>query len=108
MRNSGSSIYSDQTWSLSRRLLIGTPLTASLSAKLPELLKRPQDYVIYPPHLGDGGRDRAQPQSPRGQLSGAQVRDSFLLKLLAVETAILITVGLLAVMGRDYFAWLLS
>jgi hypothetical protein len=39
---------------------------------------------------------------------GAQVRDSFLLKLLAVETAILITVGLLAVMGRDYFAWLLS
>ena len=33
---------------------------------------------------------------------------SFLLKLLAVETAILITVGLLAVMGRDYFAWLLS
>ena len=23
-----------------------------------------------PPHLGDGGRDRAQPQSPRGQLSG--------------------------------------
>ena len=63
----------------------------------------------YPLIWGDGDRDRAQPQSPHGQLSGgAQVRDSFLLKLLAVETAILITVGLLAVMGRDYFAWLLS
>jgi hypothetical protein len=37
------------------------------------------------------------------------VRDSFLLlKLLAVETAILITVGLLAVMGHDYLTWPLS
>ena len=26
--------------------------------------------MIYPPHLGDGDGDRAQPQSPRGQLSG--------------------------------------
>jgi hypothetical protein len=36
------------------------------------------------------------------------LRDFFLLKLLAAEAAILITVGLLAVMGHDYFAWLLS
>jgi hypothetical protein len=36
------------------------------------------------------------------------MQDIFLLKLLAVEAAILITVGLLAVMGHDYFAWLLS
>ena len=64
--------------------------------------------MIYPPHLGDGGRDRAQPQSPRGQLSGGASARFFLLKLLAVETAILITVGLLAVMGHDYLAWLLS
>ena len=38
----------------------------------------------------------------------AQMRDFFLLKLLATEAATLIYVGLLAVMGHDYFAWLLS
>jgi hypothetical protein len=35
------------------------------------------------------------------------VVDSFLLKLLAVEAAILIIVGLVAVMGHDDFVWLL-
>jgi hypothetical protein len=36
------------------------------------------------------------------------MRDFFLLKLLAAEAATLIYVGLLAVMGHDYFALLLS
>ena len=36
------------------------------------------------------------------------MRDTFLLKLLAVEAAILVTVGVLAVMERDFFAWLFS
>jgi hypothetical protein len=38
----------------------------------------------------------------------AQVVDSFLLKVLAIEAAVLIIVGLVAVIGHDYFAWLLS
>jgi hypothetical protein len=37
----------------------------------------------------------------------AQVVDSFLLKILAVEAAILIIVGLVAVIGHDDFVWLL-
>jgi hypothetical protein len=36
------------------------------------------------------------------------MRDTFLLKLLAVEAAILVTVGVLALMERDFFAWLFS
>ena len=36
------------------------------------------------------------------------MRDTFLLKLLAVEAGILLTVGVLAVMERDFFAWLFS
>ena len=36
------------------------------------------------------------------------MRDTFLVKLLAVEAAILVTVGVLAVMERDFFAWLFS
>ena len=36
------------------------------------------------------------------------MRDTFLLKLLGVEAGILLTVGVLAVMERDFFAWLFS
>jgi hypothetical protein len=36
------------------------------------------------------------------------MRDAFLLKLFAVEAVILITVAALAVMERDFFAWLFS
>jgi hypothetical protein len=46
--------------------------------------------------------------APAAKPLGSAMQDIFLLKLLAVEAAILITVGLLAVMGHDYFAWLLS
>jgi hypothetical protein len=54
-------------------------------------------------------RDIGRSHSPRiGQTdTRAQVVDSFLLKLLAVEAAILIIVGLVAVMGHDDFVWLL-
>ena len=47
--------------------------------------------------------------SPRmANWARAQMREFFLLKLLAAEAATLIYVGLLAVMGHDYFALLLS
>jgi hypothetical protein len=36
------------------------------------------------------------------------MRDTFLLKFLAVEAATLLIVGGVAVMQRDFFAWLFS
>jgi hypothetical protein len=36
------------------------------------------------------------------------MRNTYLVKLLAVEAAILIIVGWLAVMESDFFAWLFS
>jgi hypothetical protein len=36
------------------------------------------------------------------------MRDTFLLKLIAVEAAILVIVGALAVVEHDFFAWLFS
>jgi hypothetical protein len=53
-------------------------------------------------------RIERSPQSPHGQLfAGAQVVNSFELKLFAIEAAIIIIVGLVAVIGRDDFVWLL-
>jgi hypothetical protein len=39
--------------------------------------------------------------------SRAQVLDSFVLRILAVEATILIMVGLVATIGHDDIAWLL-
>ena len=44
----------------------------------------------------------------RHQARSNAMRDTFLLKLLAVEAVILVTVGVLAVMQRNFFAWLFS
>ena len=63
----------------------------------------------YPLIWGDGDPRSSAATVPAWPTEwGRASANTFLLKLLAAETAILITVGLLAVMGRDYFAWLLS
>ena len=77
-------------------------------AELPDLLKRPQYLSDLPPSLGGWWHRLSAAILRHRQPSCVQVRDTFLLKVLAVEAAILITVGVLAVMERDFFSWLFS